>query len=147
MNDEDFESLLRQQPPSKAPSQWRAEILAAANTAAATEIRQAVDPEPKMSLLAICLQLMRLNPAWSGIVGLWLVSALLRLSTPQLEEHGPVLSAATKPIALQAVLMVWRDQFREKPAATDQQPQTSKGSEPAAADRPRSHRRSKTLMA
>lgn len=85
----EFERKLQQQPMRRIPPQWRSDILRAAHADIPSEPRREAQPwfEELRQWFWPCPQ------AWAGLAALWVLSAVLQLSTPA----RPVLRADQPP--------------------------------------------------
>ena len=80
MKPDDFEQRLQRQPLRAVPSEWRAEILAAANATA--DARESRSVESSVQSTSWWRELVWPNPqAWAGLATVWLVIFVLKLST------------------------------------------------------------------
>ncbi|MFT6621412.1 MAG: hypothetical protein ACJASX_004331 [Limisphaerales bacterium] len=139
MNDDDFESTLRQLPPRKALEHWRATILDEATSAPPRTERR---PERgTYSLLQLCLHALQRNPAWSGFVGIWLVSALLQISTPRIDDGAVVKISESKAASPQAFMLVWEMHIRQETDRSTTTHATVADPKRSPATRPRSRLR------
>jgi len=166
MNDADFESRLSHQPMRPVPDDWRDAILADVSKVFSKEecadlsaTRQTVtetagtsisplpatrhtfhSPRDIISTIAAWIHSLHRHPARAGIAGLWVMSALFRLASPQVDA-GPARVADRHPSLSPAViLMVWEMQFPEfdrKPSRINNPP-AARERDPF--DRPRSFR-------
>ena len=148
MNAEDFEKRLKRQLVRPLPSEWRAEILSAAQRAARPERAPRSTPLAPPSLFsALRAQAQALlwpHPAaWAGLAAVWLAIGGLNLSAPQ---TAPSLARRASPLTSQ-VCFAFQDQARLLSELIGP-------AEPPAAERPkhvlprpRTERQTRLLMA
>jgi hypothetical protein len=105
MNPGDFEKQLERRPLRPVPAEWRAEILAAAKTAAAPQLV----PAPKRSgggstLNSQLSAFLRPCPqAWAGLAAIWLVILAVNFSA---SDKKPMLAQAAPPPSRDTLRMV-----------------------------------------
>lgn len=136
MNPDDFEKKLQQQQMRSVPSEWRAEILHAANAVTSSRL-STVDPQPKSWLHQLfwpCPQ------AWAGVGGIWLVILALNASSA---DHTQVTAEAAPSAQLIMALLELRREPGDSAESSSVQP-----AEPPKPiiPRPRSERRITTAM-
>lgn len=105
MNDDEFESHLRQQPLREVPPAWRRDILRECHQAA--DAAHATAAAPRVAWAAVWLRFLTAlrTPQsvlpWAGLAAVWLV--ILALNHNQREESPAVLAQAA-PVSPQIVL-------------------------------------------
>lgn len=86
---DDFEKRLSRQPLKQIPGAWRAEILAAASAAPASESCRRVRPNLFSVLAQQCSAVLWPDPkAWTGLAAVWLMVAILHFSIRE-KSSGP----------------------------------------------------------
>ena len=136
MNDDDFESMLRQHPPRPLPGHWRDTILDDATTVPATAER--APGWRGYALLRFCLGTLKRNPAWSGLAGMWMMSLFLHLIAPRIDDGKVAETSGLKPASPQVLVLVWQLRYGRRDDRSAPAPANDAALKQAPADRPRS---------
>jgi len=88
MKPDDFESQLQRQPLRNLPTEWRGEILSAA------QARMIAEPEPGFWAAVWQEVFVKARMAWGGMAAVWLVALVLNLSS----GSEPTKQMAQQPV-------------------------------------------------
>jgi hypothetical protein len=145
MSLEDFEKELKQRPMRQMPPEWRAEILAAAKTAAASIESPASVGRPSFlsAMQARLSAILWPHPkAWAGLAAVWGAILLLNFATGDRPE-----TVAHKTSPSPEMMAVWKEQERTLVKLVEPFDQLPAVPAKQAVPRPRSERQSTAALA